>query len=46
MTKLKILIDNSLGEISKRLTNFTKFLKEVTLTENGEYKYQDGTLQN
>ena len=23
-----------------------KILKEVTLTENGEYKYQDITLQN
>ena len=46
MTKLKILIGNSLDESSKRLTNFTKFLKEVTLTENGEYKYQDVTLQN
>ena len=37
MTKLKILISNSLDESSKRLTNFTKFLKEVTLTENGKY---------
>ena len=46
MTKLKILIGNSLDESSKQLTNFTKFLKEVTLTENGEYKYQDVTLQN
>ena len=46
MTKLKILIGNSLDESSKRLTNFTKFLKEVTLKENGEYKYRDVTLQN
>ena len=34
MTKLKMLICNSLDESSKRLTNFTKFLKEVPLTEN------------
>ena len=46
MTKLKILIPNSLDESSKWLTSFTKILKEVTLTENGEYKYQDITLHN
>ena len=34
MTKLKILISNSLNENSKQLTTFTKFLEEVTLTEN------------
>ena len=44
MTKLKILIPNSLDESSKWLTSFTNILKEVTLTENGEYKYQDITL--
>ena len=46
MTKLKILIGSSLDESSKRLTNFMKFLKEVTLTEIGEHKYHDVTLQN
>ena len=44
MTKLKY--SNYLDESSKRLTNFTKFVKEVTLAENGESKYQDVTLQN
>ena len=43
---MKILIGNSLGESSKRLTNFAEFRKEVNLTGNGEYKYQDVTLQN
>ena len=33
MMKLKILIGSSLDESSKRLTNFTKFLKEVTLID-------------
>ena len=33
-------------ESSKRLTNFTIFLKEVILTENGENKYHYVTLQN
>ena len=33
MAKLKILIGSSLDESSKRLTNFTKFLKEVTLID-------------
>ena len=46
MTKLKILYSNYLDESSKRLTNFTKFVKEVALAENGESKYQDVTLQN
>ena len=46
MTKLKILIGNCLNESSKGLTSFTKFLKEVTLTENEEYKYQYVTLQS
>ena len=46
MTKLKALISNSPDESSKRLTNLRKFLKKVTLTENGEYKHQDATLQN
>ena len=46
MTKLKIFIGNSLDESSKRLTNFTKFLKEVTLLEKREYKYLNVTLQN
>ena len=34
MTKLNILISNSVGESRKQLTNFLKFLKEVTLTES------------
>ena len=34
MTKLNILISNSVGESRKQLTNFMKFLKEVTLTES------------
>ena len=46
MTKLKILYSNYLDESSKRLTNFMKFVKEVTLAENGESNYQDVTLQN
>ena len=46
ITKLKILIGNSLDESSKRLTNFAKFQKEVNLTGNGVFKYQDVTLQN
>ena len=46
MPKLKILYSNYLDESSKRLTNFTKFVKEVTFAENGESKYQDVTLQN
>ena len=37
MTKLKILIGNSLDESSKRLTNFAKFRKEVNLTGNGVF---------
>ena len=35
MTKLKIFISNSVDESRKQLTNFMRFLKEVTLTENG-----------
>ena len=35
MVKLKILISNSLDGSSKPHTNFTEFLKEVTLTDNG-----------
>ena len=46
MTKLKILISNSLDKSSKQLTNFTKFLREIILTDNGENKYQDVTLHN
>ena len=32
--------------VNNLYTNFTKFLEEVTFMENGEYKYQDVTLQN
>ena len=32
MVELKILIDRSVHESCKRLTNFTKLLKEITLT--------------
>lgn len=46
MAELKILIGNSLDESSKQLNNFTKFLKEVSLTNNGEYKHQNVTFQN
>ena len=46
MVKLKILTGNSHDESSKQLINFTKFLKEVTLLDSGEYKYQGVTLQN
>ena len=41
MTKLKILIGNSLDENIKQLTNFMEFLKEVTLAENGEYTVEN-----
>ena len=34
MTKLKLLISNCVDEHRKQLTNFMKFLKEVTLTES------------
>ena len=37
---------NSLDWSSKRLTNFAKFLKKVTLTDNGEYEQQVVTRQN
>ena len=46
MAKLEISISNSLDESSKRLTNFLKSLKEITLTDSGEYKHQGVTLQN
>ena len=46
IVKLKILTGNSHDESSKQLINFTKFLKEVTLLDSGEYKYQGVTLQN
>ena len=46
MAKLKILTGNSHDESSKQLISFTKFLKEITLLDSGEYKYQGVTLQN
>ena len=46
MAKLEIWISNSLDESSKQLTNFPKSLKEITLTDSGEYKHQVVSLQN
>ena len=35
ITKLKLLISNSVDESRKQLTNFMKFLNQVTFTEDG-----------
>ena len=41
MAKFKILIDQSLDDNSQRLTHYTKLLKDMKLTENGDHIYQD-----
>ena len=46
MAKLKLLIDHSLEDNAKRLTHFTKFLKEKSTNENCEHAYQDVILKN
>ena len=41
MAKLKILTDQSLDDNSQRLMHYTKLLKDMELTENGDHMYQD-----
>ena len=41
MVKLKIFIDQSLDDNSQRLTHYTKLLKDMELTENGDHMYYD-----
>ena len=41
MAKLKILINQSLDYNSQRLMHYTKLLKYIELTENGDHMYQD-----
>ena len=41
MVKLKIFIDQSLDDNSQRLTHYTKLLKDMELTENGDHMYHD-----
>ena len=41
MAKLKILINQSLDDNSQRLMDYTKLLKYIELTENGDHMYQD-----
>ena len=41
MAKFKILIDQSLDDNSQRLTHYTKLLKDMEFTENGNHMYQD-----
>ena len=41
MAKLKILIDQLLDDNSQRLMHYTKLLKDMELTENGDHMYQD-----
>ena len=41
MAKLKLLIDHSLEDNATRLTHFTKFLKERSITKNSEQVYQE-----
>ena len=40
MVKLKVLINQSLDDNSRRLTHYTKLLKDIKLTENGDHMYQ------
>lgn len=45
MTNLKAIVENSLNGISRRLTNYTKFLQEVSEDEDGNKFYQDIKLK-
>ena len=45
MAKLKILVDNSLEGATTRVTNYTKFLKEVSDNDEGKKIYQQIILK-
>ena len=45
MTKLSALLEESIDQTTARLTNFTKFLKDV-VEEDGTFTYQDVKLLN
>ena len=45
MTKLSALLEESINQTTARLTNFTKFLKDV-VEEDGTFIYQDVKLLN
>ena len=45
MSKLQILVQNSIDGTSNRLTNYTKFLQNVTENDDGDMMYQNIKLK-